>query len=92
MYVAPAVNPVRITECEVTRVLFSVEDEPYAVVVPKFTSVVAVWSVVQVIVAPVEVIEEAVTAVITGAGAAVVAKVKFVDVLEVPPELADTTA
>ena len=41
--------------------------------------------------ADVELTDDDVTAVITGAGAAVVAKVKFVDVVDVPAELADTT-
>ena len=44
------------------------------------TSVFAAWSVVQVMVAEVAVIPVACTAVITGAGAAGVEKVKFADV------------
>jgi hypothetical protein len=42
--------------------------------------------------AEVVVIDEAVTAVITGAGVAVVAKVKLVEVAEVPALLAEVTA
>jgi hypothetical protein len=48
--------------------------------------------VVHVIVAEVEVTELEATAVITGAGAADVAKVKLADVPRVPPEFADNTA
>jgi hypothetical protein len=50
------------------------------------------WLVVQVMTAEVEVIDEAVTAVMVGAGAAVVANVKFVDVADVPALLAEITA
>jgi hypothetical protein len=42
--------------------------------------------------AEVELMDEALTAVMTGAGAAVVAKVKFADVAEVPALLAEVTA
>jgi hypothetical protein len=48
--------------------------------------------VVQVIVAEFAVIDVAVTEVMTGAGAAVVANVKFAEVASVPPEFADRTA
>ncbi len=51
-----------------------------------------VWSVVQVMVADVEVMLVAVTAEITGGGAAVVANVKLPDVAEVPALFAETTA
>jgi hypothetical protein len=48
--------------------------------------------VVQVIVAEVDVIDVAVTEVITGAAAAEVVKVKFAEVASVPPEFADIAA
>jgi hypothetical protein len=48
--------------------------------------------VVHVIVAEVDVIDVAVTEVITGAAGAEVAKVKFAEVANVPPEFADRTA
>jgi hypothetical protein len=48
---------------------------PYPLVVPKFTVELAAWSVVQVMVAVVVLIELVAIALITGAGSAVVVKV-----------------
>ena len=84
MYVVDAVRPVSVTECEVTSVLLSVDKDPYAVVVPYFTCVLDAWSVVQLMAADVEVMLAAVTALNTGAGSAMVANVKFVEVPVVP--------
>lgn len=87
------VKPVSVTECEVTRLLLRADCEPYVTVVPKETCVVAVWSVVQVMVADVAVMPEAVTEVITGAGGgAAVAKVKFDEVVDVPALFAEIAA
>jgi hypothetical protein len=66
---------VSVTECDVTNVLTSVDCDPYAVVVPYETCELEAWSVVHVIVAVVELMPVDVTAEITGAGAAGVAKV-----------------
>jgi hypothetical protein len=60
--------------------------------VPYSTWLVDDWSVVQVIVAELVVIEVAVTEVITGAGAAEVAKVKLAEVAKVPAEFVDIAA
>ena len=57
---------------------------------PYETRVLEVWSVVQVIVADVAVIAEAVTAVMTGPPT--VANVKFADVVEVPAPFAEMAA
>ena len=62
-------------------------------VVPNSTCEVEAWSVVQVIVAEVPVIPEAVTDEITGGPtAADVVNVKLADVATVPEELAESTA
>jgi hypothetical protein len=90
--VVPAVSPVSVTECDVTSELLNIDNEPYETVVPYSTCEVDAWSVVQVIVAVLDVMPVALTALITGAGAAVVANVKFPDVTSVPPELVDSTA
>ena len=81
-----------MTEWDVTNVLLNGDCDPYPVVAPYFTCVLDVWSVVQVIVADVDVIPVDVTALITGPGAVVVAKVKFVEVVVKPDPLVDTTA
>ena len=60
--------------------------------VPYSTCDVEAWSVVQVIVAEVEVIAVEVTEVITGADSAGVAKVKFDEVARAPAEFADIAA
>src|SRR5437867_98698 len=62
----PTARPLSATECEVTRLAFSVLVLPYAVVRPYSTCESLPSSVVHVIVAPDAVIEDAVTAEITG--------------------------
>ncbi len=73
----PGVSPASVTVWLVTSDEFSVEANPYPVVVPKFTSEVDAWSVVQVITAEVLVMLEADTAEITGPGAVVPGVVKL---------------
>jgi hypothetical protein len=72
-------------------VLLSAGSAPYAAVVPYSICVVEGWSVVQVIVAEVDAMLDAVTDVITGAETAEVEKTKFVDV-DVPAEFPEITA
>jgi hypothetical protein len=67
--------------------------DPYAVVVPYATCELEAWSVVHVIVAVVEVIPVAVTALITGGGPpASVAKVAFGDAAAFPELSFDSAA
>lgn len=61
-------------------------------VVPYSTCELDAWSVVQVMVAPFDVMFVAVTAVMTGGDVDAVVNVKFVDVTSVPPEFIDITA
>ena len=81
-----------VTECEVTKEVLMVVVEPYPVVVPYSTWLEDAWSVVQVMIAELDVIEVTVTDVITGAGSAEVVKVKLPDVACVPAEFADRAA
>lgn len=82
----------RVTECDVDNALLSGDCDPYAVVVPNETCVVAACSVVQVMVAELALIAVAVTDEIIGAGSAGVAKVKFAEVVEMPPPLTEMAA
>ncbi len=66
------------------------ESAPYDVVVPYSTCDVDAWSVVQVMMAEVDVILDVVTDVITGAEPAEVEKLKLVDV-DVPAEFPERT-
>ena len=74
-----------------TREPPSDESDPYDAVFPNSTCEVAAWSVVQVMVADVDVIPVAVSDVITGAGVAAVEKMKFADEA-VPAESPESTA
>ena len=80
-----------VTECDVTNVPASVDCDPYPVVVPYETCELEAWSVVHVIVAEVVVTPLAATALITGAGAAVV-NVKVVEVVVEFVPLVDNTS
>ncbi len=92
-YAVEALSPVSVTECDVTRVLTSGDCEPYAVVVPYATCELDAWSVVHVIVAVVEVIPVAVTALMTGGGPpARVAKVELADAATFPEASVDSAA
>ena len=93
MYVVEGVSPVSVTECDVTSVLTSVDCAPYDVVVPYATCELEAWSVIQVIVAVVEVIPVAVTAPMTGGGPpARVVKVEFADAAAFPEPSVDSAA
>jgi cation transporter-like permease len=83
-YVVPSVRPVSVTEWLVTIVESSVEFDPYAVVVPKFTRVVDGWSVVHVIVAEVLVMLPTDTFEITGGPAGAVPVVVKLIIAELP--------
>jgi hypothetical protein len=73
--------------------VFSVEVDPYDVLVPYFTSEVVAWSVVHAIVSDVVETVVTVTFEITGAAAVpVVVNVVLPDVAEVPLPFADTTS
>ena len=90
----PGVRPESATVCDVTSELFSADRVPYDAVVPYSICVVEAWSVVQVMVAEVDVTLLEVTAVITGAAAAAaeVEKVRFAEVATVPAEFFDNAA
>jgi hypothetical protein len=62
-----AERPLSVTEWLVTKLEFNGDEFPYAVVVPKFTSELLALSVVQVIVAPLDVMDDAATLETTGA-------------------------
>jgi hypothetical protein len=80
-----------VTECAVVKVLFSGDEEPYAIVVPKNTCEVDGWSVVQLMVAVVVVDPETTTPEITGA-TAVVTKVELADVLDAVEPFTEVTS
>jgi hypothetical protein len=89
----PAVNPVRVTECVVTSEAFRADIDSYAVLVPNSTCELEGWSVAQVMVAVVVVMEPEATDEMTGVGttAAGVENVRFAEVAD-PPESAEITA
>jgi hypothetical protein len=92
-YAVEALSPVNVTECDVTSVLTSADCDPYPVVVPYETCELEGWSVVQVIVAVVEVIPVVVTALMTGGGPpARVAKVELADAAAFPEASVDSAA
>jgi hypothetical protein len=80
-----------VTEWLVVNVLFSGDEEPYPVVVPKKTCELDGWSVVQLIVALVVVIPETTTPEITGA-TAVVTKLKLPEVADPVVPFTDVTS
>jgi hypothetical protein len=92
-YVVPAVSPVSVTECAVVNPATEAE-EPYPVVVPKFTTDVAAWSVVHVTVAELLVTFVVATFEISGGNELndSVAKTALADVVDNPPAFAETTS
>ena len=93
LYRVPGIRPVSRTVWNVSSAELAVEKPPYAVVMPYWTSDVEGWSVVQVMVAVVDVMDVAVTAVISGGtGLPTVVNVKLPEVASVPEELEDKAA
>ena len=90
-YVVVGDRPVIVTECVVVNVLFSGDDEPYPVVVPKKTCELDGWSVVQLIVALAVVNPETATPEITGA-TGVVKKVKLPEVADAVEPFTEVTS